>query len=150
MNKYRTDEELINICEDFIAASMEYDKIGRPNDPPWKDTIPIMCNILYEFGNRIRQNNQVSEYILNLYLNTGECLAYELIHLNDWSRVESIYHHMACMYKDYTSEIDEERLIYYQKQEREAQLNKHEQQSLGCFGCLGIIIIIGILYKILF
>ena len=150
MNNNLTYEQLIDVCEDFIVAANEYDKNGRPKDPEWVEFLPKMCTIHHAFGQWIRQNKEVPEYTLDIYTNAGECLAYELKHLNDWARVEAIYHHMVWMYKDYATEIDQERLMYYQEQEKEAQLNKHEKQSFGCFGCLGILIVVGILYKILF
>ncbi|MBS7041664.1 MAG: hypothetical protein KH044_01450 [Veillonella sp.] len=150
MNQNIARDSFVDACMSFIFAVNEYEKNGRPTHSEWRECISKMCTIHFEFGNWISRNNKINEYTLDVYTTSGECLAHELKQLDEWAKVEAIYHNMVWIYKDSASEIDQDLLDYFQEQEKEAQFNKNEQKSLGCFGCLGILIVVGILYKILF
>ena len=150
MSEQWTNEKLLELCEDFIMISIDYDKYDTRDDPKWKAFISKMCNIHYDLGNWINAQDEIDEHTLYVYMHSGERLAEELKRSNDWAKIEAIYFHLSWIYKKYADEVDEFELSYYQECEKEAQSKKHEQQSSGCFGCLGILIVVGILYKILF
>ena len=150
MCEVSNSKELKDLCKEFISISLGYYDYTNKNGAKWEMYISKMCTIHYNFGTWITSQDKIDEDTLNTYMTAGDLLATELKLLNDWAKVEALYHHSAYIYKNYANEIDPNELLYCRQEEQAAQIKKNEEKSSGCLGCLGILIVVGILYKILF
>lgn len=143
--------------EDFFDKFIKYmtyevkdSDLGRINSSTWKGYISRVCNKHYELGTYLSENKDSDLELAQLYLDSGEILANELIFLEEYRKAEAIYHHLGYYYKKFHLFTDENIVEKYSSLEEYCKEQKTEQQGKSGCGCVLIVVAIIIAYFLFF